>query len=68
MATVIVNGQRRVQEEFVTLGDLRREFPNCFLIRETDQVEIRRDLSVLGDGTTYILKETQGKQQSICYD
>jgi hypothetical protein len=59
MATIVVDGKDQLQEDGVSLGDIRATYPNCYLIKETGNVAIRRSETILEKGFRYALIEAK---------
>ncbi len=68
MASVIINNTEKRQVEGTTLLNLQSSFPNCWLTRCEDNVEIRVPAYVLESRKTYILnKAAQSGNHRILY-
>jgi hypothetical protein len=56
MATVIVNGNLEIQDEYTKLQDLRESYPGCWLVDSDNETSAHRTSAfTLTNGKSYIL-------------
>jgi len=65
MATIVIHGKDQLQEEGVTLEDVRATYPHCYLIKDIGNVAIRRPTTILENGFRYTLVEPGEKKNSF---